>query len=168
MKIFSKIKTGYKNCVNNVKNNYGKYLAKGAAIGALGMIAYDSHIVGKLQSDSYSKTKDAEACISKATNTLTLTHPSAINNNLKNKVFHLEQEQNWRSFINSTIGYVKGFTSSLVANVIPLGLGIFTLCASKKPLIKTGGWLLAGYGVISFLKDVMGFGQPKDLNTRFK
>jgi hypothetical protein len=86
---------------------------------------------------------------------------------LKRKVFHVEQQQNWRSFINSTIGYFKGFVSSMVANVIPLGLGIFTLCASKKPAIKTGGWLLAGYGVVSFLKDVMGFGQPKDLNTRF-
>jgi len=167
MKIFSKIKTGYKNCVKNVKNNYGKYLAQGAAIGALGMIAYDSHVLGKLQSDSYSKTHDANACIKKAVNAQTLTHPSAINSNLKNKVFHIEQEQNWRSFINSTIGYFKGFGASLVSNVIPLGLGLFTLIASKKPAIKTGGWLLAGYGVITALKDVLGFGQPKDLTTRF-
>ncbi len=167
MKILSKIKTGYNNCITNVKNNYGKYLAKTAGAGALGMIAYDAHILGLLQSDSYSKTKDAEACIEKATNTMYLSQPSAINANLKKKVFHLEQQQNWRSFINSTVGYFKGVGLSLVSNVIPLGLGLMTILASKKPVVKTGGWLLAAYGAVSVLKDVLGFGQPKDLNRRF-
>ena len=57
MKILTKIKTGYKNCVQNVKENYGKYLAKTVGAGALGMIAYDAHILGLLESDTYSKQK---------------------------------------------------------------------------------------------------------------
>lgn len=167
MKIFSKLKTGYTNCVSNVKNNYGKYLAKTVAVGALGMIGYDAHILGLLQSDSYSKTRDAEACIKAATNTMYLAQPSAINANMKRGVFRLEEQQNWRSFINSTIGYFKGIGISMVSNVIPLGLGLMTVIASKKPVVKTGGWLLGLYGAVSMLKDVLGFGQPKDLNTRF-
>lgn len=167
MKIFSKIKTGYNNCIKNVKDNYGKYLAKGAGIAALGMIAYDAHIIGLLQSDCYSKTRDAEACIEKASNTMYLSQPSALNADMKKKVFEIEQDQNWRSFLNSTIGYFQGFGSQLVRNVIPLGLGLMTVIAGKKPVVKTGGWLLAAYGGVCLLKDVLGFGQPKDLNRRF-
>ena len=36
---------------SSVKNNFTKYLAKGVGVAALGIIAYDSHVVGKLQSD---------------------------------------------------------------------------------------------------------------------
>ena len=96
-----------------------------------------------------------------------LSQPSAIQNNLKTGVSHLEQEHNCRSFVNSTIGYFKGLGSSMVSNVIPLGLGLMTILSGKKPVIKTGGWALAGYGVISFMKDILGIGQPKDLNRRF-
>ena len=76
-------------------------------------------------------------------------------------------EENWRSFINSTIGYFKGVGTSLISNVIPLGLGLMTVIAGKKPVVKTGGWLLGIYGTVSLFKDVLGFGQPKDLNRRF-
>lgn len=167
MRIFSKIKTGSSNCLTNLKDNYGKYIAKAVGIGTLGMIGYDAHIVGLLQSDMYSKNKDAEACIERATNTMYLSKPSAINANLKKNVFHMEQEQNWRSFINSTVGYLKGLGSSMVSNVIPLGLGLLTVISSKNSIVKTGGWLLGAYGGFSLLKDVLGFGQPKDLNRRF-
>lgn len=167
MKIFSKIKTGYNTCITKVKDNYGSYLAKGVAAGALGLIGYDAHILGLLQSDSYSKTKDAEACVGRAANNMFLSKPSAVNSEVKKGILHLEEEQNLRSFINSTIGYFKGVGSSLVSNVIPLGLGLMTILAGKKPVVKTGGWLLTAYGVISLLKDGFGVGQPKDLTPRF-
>ena len=167
MKVFSKMRTGCNKYLNNIKQNYGTYLAKAAGIGALGLVAYDAHVLGLLQSDSYSKSRDAEACIDKATNAQEISFPSAINSKLKEKVFRTEQDQNWRSFINSGIGYIKGFGESLISNVIPLGLGLFTVLASKKSWVKTGGWILGGYGVICFLKDVMGVGRSKDLNKRF-
>lgn len=167
MKTLSRLKSGFTNCKTGLKNNYGKYLAKTVAVGALGMIGYDAHIVGLLQSDSYSKTRDAEACIKAATNTMYLSQPSTIQSEMKKGVFRLEEQQNWRSFINSTIGYFKGIGISMVSNVVPLGLGLMTILASKKPIVKTGGWLLGAYGAFSMMKDVLGFGQPKDLNRRF-
>lgn len=167
MKIFSKIKTGYSDCITNIKGNYGKYLAKTVGVGALGMIGYDAHILGLLQSDSYSKTRDAEACIARATDTMYLSQPSAINASLKKSMLHLEEQQNWRSFVNSTLGYFKGIVTSLVSNVVPLGLGLLTVLASKNSVAKTGGWLLGAYGGISLLKDVFGVGNPKDLNQRY-
>ena len=47
--------------LTSIKGNFTKYLAKGTGIAALGIVAYDSHIVGKLQSDVYSKSRDAKA-----------------------------------------------------------------------------------------------------------
>ncbi|MCM1010658.1 MAG: hypothetical protein NC390_07270 [Fusobacterium sp.] len=167
MRIFSKIKTGGSDCLTNIKNNYGKYIAKAVGVGALGMIGYDAHILGLLQSDMYSKSKDAEACIERATNTMYLSNPSAINANLKKAALHIEEEQNWRSFMNSTIGYVKGVGTSMISNVVPLGLGLLTVISSKNSIAKAGGCLLGAYGGFSILKDVLGFGQPKDLNQRF-
>ena len=167
MRILSKIKTGGSNCLSNIKNNYGKYIAKAVGVGALGMIGYDAHILGLLQSDMYSKTKDAEACIERATNTMYLSQPSAINADLKKSVFRYEEEQNWRSFMNSTIGYVKGVGTSMISNVVPLGLGLLTVISSKNSIAKAGGCLLGAYGGFALLKDVLGFGQPKDLNRRF-
>lgn len=167
MRILSKIKAGGSDCLSNIKNNYGKYIAKAVGVGALGLIGYDAHILGLLQSDMYSKTKDAEACIEKATNTMYLSHPSAVNADLKKSVFRYEEEQNWRSFINSTIGYVKGVGSSMISHVIPLGLGLMTVISSKNSIAKAGGALLGVYGAFTLLKDTLGFGQPKDLNRRF-
>lgn len=167
MKLFTKVKTGCTNGISNLKNNYGKYLAKTVAIGALGMIGYDAHVVGLLQSDCYSKTRDAEAAIKAATNTMYLSQPSTITSSMKKNVFRFEEEQNWRSFINSTIGYFKGIGISMISNVIPLGLGLMTVISGKKPVVKAGGWLLGAYGAISMMKDVLGYGQPKDLNRRF-
>ncbi len=167
MKIFSSLKSGFTNCTTNLKNNYGKYLAKTVAVGALGLVGYDAHVLGLLESDRYSQSRDAEACIERATNNMYLSKPSAVNSNLKREVLHLEERQNVRSFVNSAVGYFKGVGSSLINNVIPLGLGLMTIIAGKKPIVKTGGWLLGIYGAIGLMKDVLGFGQPKDLNTRF-
>ena len=167
MKVFSKVKTGCDKYLNNIKQNYGTYLAKAVGVGALGMIAYDAHILGLLQSDMYSKSRDAKACVGRAHNAMFLSKPSAINNNLKKEVLRLEEDQNWRSFINSGIGYLKGFGMSLISNVVPMSLGLMTVIVSKKPVVKVGGCLLGAYGVVSFFKDVLGYGRSKDLNKRF-
>lgn len=164
---FSKIKTGYHTCINNVKNNYGKYISKGLAVGALGLIGYDAHVLGLLQSDMFSKSRDADACIRAADNTMYLSKPSAVQAKMKQGVLHIEEEQNWRSFINSGIGYFKGLFTSLVSNVVPLGLGIFTLMSSKNSYAKAGGWALGAYGAIAIAKDVLGIGNAKDLEKRF-
>lgn len=43
--------------LTSVKSNFTKYLAKGAGAAALGVVAYDSHIIGKIQSDVYAKAE---------------------------------------------------------------------------------------------------------------
>lgn len=151
---------------SSVKTNFTKYLAKGVGATALGILAYDSHIVGKLQSDVYSKSRDADACMDAFSNSQYLTSPSATMSNLKKGVFNFETENNFRHFVNSAIGYFKGFGSMLVDNVVPLGLGLGALCGKGK-WAKGSAIGLGIYAGFKLLKDVLGFGHYNDLNKKY-
>jgi len=168
MTIFTKIGTGIKNCASNIKNNYGKYLAKGAAIGAVGLVGYDAHVLGLMTADSYSRSREAKHIIKAATNTLYLDNPSAVTADMKDEIFKIETEQNSRSFFNKGIGYLKGFFYSLIRNIVPLTIGTVTLIASKKSICKIGGWSLVGYGLFKIIKDGFGKGSQRDLIHRYK
>ena len=152
--------------LTSVKNNFTKYLAKGAGAAALGIVAYDSHIVGKLQADVYSKSRDANAGMRAFDNTQYLTSPSVTTSSLKKSVFKWEIDNNLRTFVNSAIGYFKGFGTMLVDSVVPFGLGLGAL-------LGKGGWSkgsaigLGIYAVVKLFKDVLGFGQYNDLNRKF-
>ena len=78
-----------KKITSAIKNNYGKYLAKTAGAAAVGMVAYDAHVIGKLRADTYSQTSEANRTASFATNTLYLSEPSTIQSKLKKKLFNL-------------------------------------------------------------------------------
>ncbi len=155
-----------KTALTSVKSNFTKYIAKGAGIAALGIVAYDAHIVGKLQSDVYSKSRDANAGIRAFDNTQYLTSPSVTTSNLKKTVFRWEVDNNLRTFVNSALGYFKGFGSMLVDSVVPFGLGLGALLGKGK-WSKGSAIGLGIYGVVKLFKDVFGFGQYNDLNKKF-
>ncbi len=143
-----------------------KCLIKGSGIAALGVTAYDSHIMGNLHADMYAKSKDADACADAFNNTQYLSSPSPTTAKLKKEVLNVEMESNIRHFINSGIGYFKGFISTLVNNVVPLGLGIGAL-ASKGKIAKGCAIGLRVYAACKFFKDILGFGHYNDLNSKF-
>ena len=62
--------------LKSVKNNIPKYIYKGAGAAALGSIGYDAHVLGKLQSDVYSQTGEADACMEAFSNSQYLTSSS--------------------------------------------------------------------------------------------
>lgn len=150
----------------NIGSTLTKCLVKGAGIGTIGVIAYDSHIMGNLQSDMYAKSRDADACAEAFNNTQYLSSPSPTTAKLKKGVMNIEMESNIRHFVNSGIGYFKGFISTMVNNVVPLGLGAGALFGKGK-IAKGSAIGLGIYGVCKFFKDVMGFGHYNDLNSKF-
>lgn len=154
------------NVLTSAKRNISKYIIKGAGIAALGVVGYDAHVIGKLQSDVYSKTADANACMSRFSNTQYLSSPSVTTANLKDAVFDLEVKDNTRHFINSAIGYFKGFGSMLVDGVVPFGLGLGALLG-KGVWAKGSAIGLGVYGVVKLFKDVLGFGHYNDLNRKY-
>lgn len=150
----------------NIGTTLTKCLVKGVGLAAIGVTAYDSHIMGNLQSDMYAKSKDADACAEAFNNTQYLSSPSQTTAKLKKGVMNVEMESNIRHFINSGIGYFKGFLSTMINNVVPLGLGIGALIGKGK-IAKGSAIGLGIYGVCKFFKDVMGFGHYNDLNSKF-
>ena len=153
--------------ISSIKNNYGKILAKSAGALALGFVAYDAHTLGKINSDAYAKTQDAKACQKSFNNTMLLTEPSVCMSKAKDFMFNLEVQDNIRHFINSAIGYFKGFGSMLVNEVVPLGLGIGALASKNKKAAYGFGIGLAAYGILKFFKDICGFGHSNDLRKQF-
>lgn len=149
-----------------IPNNTGKILTKGVGLAALGLVAYDAHYIGKIQADLYSSEKDANSTAYFLNNTMYSSNMSKIQDRVKNASYEMELDQGWKRFINSGIGYVKGFTSMLVNHVVPLGLGLGALLAKgKASKICAGGLgIYAGY---EFLKNFFGIGTPKGLKNGF-
>ncbi len=151
MSIISAIKTA----------DYGKYITRGLGAAALYLCARDAHVYGKIQADADTKTKNAEAAHYYLNNTLTLNKPSMTKQKLQDGVFKYELDDNLRGFVNSFLGYFKGLGSSLVSDVIPLGLGLTALLAKGKglKLAKASGIGLLGLATYSIIKDGLGIGK---------
>ena len=99
------------------KSNITKYIVKGTGLAALGVVGYDAHIIGKMRADSYSKQKDADACMGTFSNTQYLSSPSMTTAGMKKGVHNFEMDSNFRHFVNSTVGYFKGVGKMLVSSV---------------------------------------------------
>ncbi len=135
-------------------------------------ISYPTHvfklfvIVIKVDCIFPTKSRDADACAGRFSNTQYLSTPSNTTSKLKRGVFNFEVENNTRHFINSAIGYFKGFGSMLVNSVVPLGLGLGALFGKGK-WAKGSAIGLGIYAGVKFFKDVLGFGHYNDLNRKF-
>lgn len=151
---------------SSFKSNLPKYLTRGVGITALGICAYDAHVLGKIQSDVYAKSKDAAACMETFSNTQYLSSPSTTTANMKNVVHKYEMDHNVRHFFNSAIGYFKGVGQMLISSVVPFGLGLGA-CFGKGNWGKGSAIGLGAYAVLKFFKDVLGFGHYNDLNRKY-
>lgn len=151
------------NIITAIKSNYGKYLAKTAGVAALGLVGYDAHNYGKLQSDVCAQSRDANVSMDLYENSQRLDSPSLIKGKMKEKIFKYELGSNFLGFFNAGIGYFKGLGSMLVDNVIPLGLGLTALLAKNKKIACGSGIALAAMGIYNFVKDGLGIGTSKFL-----
>lgn len=152
--------------INNIKAalpSTGKILTKGAGIAGLGIIAYDAHHIGKVQSDLYASERDASTVGYYLNNTLYNSSMSKFSMKIKEWSYKHALDHTWRRFFNEGIGYVKGFGSMLVDNVVPLLLSIGAL-AGKGKVAKGSAIGLAVYGGYEFLKNYLGWGTPPGLN----
>lgn len=145
--------------ISAIRNNYGKYIAKGVGAVAIGLVARDAHNFAKIQADMYMKTKNADASEYYLNNTLELDKPSQVKTDLQNAVFHYEMDNNFRGFINAGIGYFKGLFGGLVHDVVPLVLGTTALLAKNKTVAKFSAIGLAANAAYVFIKDGLGIGK---------
>ncbi len=145
--------------VTNFLKKNSSYIAKGVGLAALGIIGYDSHYIGKMQSDLYASEKDADSSLYYLNNDMYSTNMSKVEDIIKDKSLQMELDQGWKRFFNTGIGYVKGFTSMLVYHAVPFALGTIALLKGSK--LCAGA--LGVVGVYKFLKNFFGWGTPNGL-----
>ena len=145
--------------ITAIRNNYGKYIARGIGAVTLGLVARDAHYFGKIKADMEMKTKSANAADYYLHNTMDLDKPSKTKSDLQNFVFKYELDNNFRGFVNAGVGYVKGLFSGITHDIVPLALGTTALLAKSKTLFKGSAIGLAAYGVYAIIKDGLGWGK---------
>lgn len=134
-------------------------VTKGLGIAALGEVLKDAHYVGKMQSDLYASERDARTTGYYLNNSMYLNSMSKFDEKIKNLSYTTELDQTYKRFFNEGIGYIRGFTSMLIRNVIPLGLGIAATFGGKVSS-KVGAIGVAVYGAYRFVKNFFGLGTP--------
>ena len=110
-----------------------------------GVALYDSHALGKLKAFDEKNTGNANAGYNYFNNTQYLDNESQTTAKLKEALFEWELMNTLRGATNATIGYVKGFSSSLINHAVPIVASVAAIgLKGKKALIGVAGLALCG------------------------
>lgn len=143
-------------------------IAKGIGVVGLGLVLYDSHTLGKIESASYKKKCAAEMVAGPYANTLAQDSASILESKAKRGFSNFMLEENMSGFFTSIAGYFKGVGSMLVSHIVPLALSIGALATPRNSLAsRVFGFGLLGYGAIFMLHNVMGIGKANELKEPF-
>lgn len=148
--------------LTSLKNNRAKILTSAIGIAGLGVVGYDAHNVGKIQSDLYASEHDAKATAYYLNNDMYVTSMSRSQEKVRDLAFKTELGQGWRRFINTPIGYVKGFFTMLISHAVPLALSLGAIFG-KGGVAKGSAIGLGVYGAYEFIKNFFGLGTPGSL-----
>lgn len=136
-------------------------LAKTTGLVGLGLVAYDSHYAGKIQASRTERDIKTDSLEKHYMDDMKLDSPSVVQNSIKKRMLEFHEDEGFTGFFTNIAGYVKGFGSMLITNVIPLGLAAGTFIGKKggRNLIsKFSAVGLAAYGGIYLAKEFFGIG----------
>lgn len=154
--------------VSSVGKGIGNIVVRGTGLAALGIACYDSHVIGKLEADTYSQSNEANRLTSAAYDNIYLDQPSATMSKVKNKIFNFRVDDNILPTIDSAIGYFKGLFSGLFDNIIPVVLGTGALLGSGKKVPKWSAIGLLLYGGYKLFTELFGLSHLNRLNPPYK
>lgn len=135
-------------------------LAKSAGVIGLGLVAYDAHKYAQYNAVAVEKDHKAHSLSSRFIDDMKLDSPSTVRAGVKKKMFDYAADEEFSGFFVSTKGYLKGILTSLVSNVIPLGLSLGAVL-TKGIVSKCFAGGLAAYGAVFILQEAFGIGKAK-------
>jgi len=135
-------------------------LAKTVGVIGLGLAAYDSHRAGEMESRAYTKKLKAGSLTDQFVDDMRLDSPSTIKSGVKRSLFNYNLDENLSGFFTGIGGYVKGFTSMLVTNIVPAALSVGAILTKGLASKLCGAGLLA-YGGIFLAQEIFGIGREK-------
>lgn len=148
--------------IRSVFPSTSSIVTKGLGLAALGVVLKDSHYLGKVQADLYASKKDADSATYFLNNSMYLSDMRKSSEAIKDTAYTMELDQTYKRFFNEGIGYIKGFFSMLVSNVIPLGLGIGAVFGGKAAS-KMSAVGIAAYAIYRVIRSAFGIGVPNGL-----
>lgn len=134
-------------------------LAKGVGIAGLGYVAYDSHLAAKIESGKMQKDIKSDAIENHYLSDMKAENSSIIQSKIKKRVTDFYMDENISDPFTRAGGYIKGFSSMLVNNIVPLGLSVGALVAPKGIVSRMFGVGLLAYGGIFLAQEFLGIGK---------
>jgi len=148
--------------------NVSNILTKTVGVIGLSLVAYDAHVAGKIESHAAPKNHKSEVLAEHYMDELKLDSPSVVKQHVKKGLFKYFLDENISEFFTGVGGYISGFSSMLVSNVIPFGLAVGTLMGKKdghflrsQGFSKFCGAGLLAYGGIFLAQELFGIGKSK-------
>lgn len=141
-----------------LSGNITNYLAKAVGIGGLALVGYESHCVGKMQAVNTGKSIKADTLSKQYLENMRMDSPSVIRQEVKRQIFNFHAEEGFTDFFTNIAGYVKGFGSMLITNIVPLGLSAGAVM-TKGFFSKMFGAGLLAYGGIFLAQEFFGIGK---------
>lgn len=135
-------------------------LAKPLGVIGLGLVGYDCHVSGAIRSSANAQEFKAQSLERNYLDDMSLASPSIVRSRVKQGLFRFNLDENISPFFNGISGYLKGFGSMLVHNLVPLGLAAGALL-TKKPVSKYFGIGLLAYGGIFLAQEIFGIGKSR-------
>ena len=148
--------------------NFGisNILVKTAGAIGLGLVAYDSHVAGKIEAAAYPKECKANGLVKDHMDYMTMDSPSIVKQKVKKGVLDFKTDENISTFFHGIEGYFKGFGNMLVGNIVPLALATGTVL-TKGVVSKVFGAGLLAYGGMFLLQEVLGIGKDEGVGRNF-
>lgn len=153
--------------ISSIGRNIGTFATRATGLAALGITCYDSHVLGKLEADTYSQSNEANRLTSAAYNNTYLNEPSVTMGKIKKKIFNFQVDNSIFMPFDAAIGYFKGFGSNFVDNFITAGLGLGALFGSR----KVSAWSALGLiicGAYKLVNGAFGLSHHNRLNPPYK
>lgn len=139
-------------------------LSKTLGICSAALVAYDAHRLGLTSGVSNSKQEMAATLLDDYVQTTHISSPSKLELEAKKKWFMFKMDTNLVRIISTLKGYFKGFTSSLLSNIVPVTLAAYALATKKHPKLASG--LIGLYAIKYLLFDIMSIGRPNYLKKK--
>ena len=150
-----------------IGSGFGTMIARGTGLATVGMVAYDAHVIGKLNGDTYSISNESKRLMNAANDRMYLTTPSTTMGKIKDRIFDFQMNNSILMPFEAAAGYFGGVLKSCFNDIIPLGMGVFALVGNKV-LAKTSALGLILYGGYKFLTDGFGVGRQNKFNNPYR
>ncbi len=145
-------------------------LAKTAGIIGLGLVAYDSHKVGQHHSVTNANNIKTNNITNRYLEDMKLDSASYVKNGMQKGIFKYSLDENISTFFTGIGGYLEGFGSMLVSNVIPFGLALGAFLGGGLKGHGIGGGVskfcgigLLAYGAMALAQGIFNIGKEKAL-----